>query len=169
MTVSLVMLLFILAISSSETSSNANGKSGNQDNNGNQRVTPGIEAFMNDHLDWVEGKQVGLVTNMTGVSSELESSIDLLYDHPDVDLTALYGPEHGIRGDREAGEYVESYVDEETGLPVYSLYRPTWVPTEEMLEDVDVLLYDIQDIGSNVYTYIYTLGFVMEADGTHEI
>ena len=168
MIVSLVMVFFVLAVSSSETSSNATDNNKNQGNKGNQRVTPGIEVFMNDHLDWVEGKQVGLVTNMTGVSTELKSSIDLLYDHPDVELTALYGPEHGIRGDREAGEYVESYVDEETGLPVYSLYGPTWVPTEEMLEDVDVLLYDIQDIGSNVYTYIYTLGFVMEAAAAHD-
>ncbi len=168
MIVSLVMVFFVLAVSSSETSSNATDNNKNQGNKGNQRVTPGIEVLMNDHLDWVEGKQVGLVTNMTGVSTELKSSIDLLYDHPDVELTALYGPEHGIRGDREAGEYVESYVDEETGLPVYSLYGPTWVPTEEMLEDVDVLLYDIQDIGSNVYTYIYTLGFVMEAAAAHD-
>jgi uncharacterized protein YbbC (DUF1343 family) len=167
-TVSLVLVFFVLAISSSETSSNANDNNGNQGNHGNERVTPGIETFMNDHLDWIAGKQVGLVTNMTGVSRELKSSIDLLYEHPEVDLTALYGPEHGIRGDREAGEYVESYVDEETGLPVYSLYGPTWVPTEEMLEDVDVLLYDIQDIGSNVYTYIYTLGFVMEAAAEHD-
>lgn len=168
MTVSLILVLFVLAVSSSKTSSNANNDLDNQGNNGNQRVSPGIEVFLDDHLDWVGGKQVGLVTNMTGVSSSLESSIDLLYEHPDVDLTALYGPEHGIRGDREAGEYVESYVDEETGLPVYSLYGPTWVPTEEMLEDVDVLLYDIQDIGSNVYTYIYTLGFVMEAAAAHD-
>ncbi|MFA1822614.1 exo-beta-N-acetylmuramidase NamZ domain-containing protein [Virgibacillus oceani] len=167
-TVSLILILFVLAISSSQTSSNANDSNENQGNKGNQRVTPGIEVLMDDHLDWIQDKQVGLVTNMTGVSTELESSIDMLHEHPDIDLTALYGPEHGIRGDREAGEYIESYEDEETGLPVYSLYGPTWVPTEEMLEDVDVLLFDIQDIGSNVYTYIYTLGYVMEAAAEHD-
>lgn len=127
------------------------------------KVKPGIEVLLEDHLDWLEGKRVGLITNPTGVTSDLESSIDVLYNHSDVELTALYGPEHGIRGDREAGEHVDSYIDEKTGLPVYSLYGETWKPTEEMLEDVDVLLYDIQDIDSNVYTYIYTLGFAMEA------
>lgn len=127
------------------------------------RVVPGIEVFLEGHSDWVKGKKVGLITNPTGVNRELASDIDLLHDHPDVQLTALFGPEHGIRGDQPAGEYVESYIDERTGLPVYSLYGPTWKPTEKMLEDVDVLLFDIQDIGSNVYTYIYTLGFAMEA------
>ncbi|MCC2249956.1 MAG: exo-beta-N-acetylmuramidase NamZ family protein [Bacillota bacterium] len=126
-------------------------------------VKPGIEVLLEEHLNWLAGKRVGLITNPTGVDRNLKSSIDLLYEHPDVNLTALFGPEHGIRGNREAGEYVESYVDEKTGLPVYSLYGPTWKPTEEMLEDIDVLLFDIQDIGSNVYTYIYTLGFAMEA------
>ncbi|WP_121640329.1 exo-beta-N-acetylmuramidase NamZ domain-containing protein [Virgibacillus sp. Bac330] len=131
-------------------------------------MIPGIEVFLNEHLSWVEEKRVGLITNHTGVTSDLKSSIHLLYAHPEVYLTALYGPEHGIRGNREAGEYVESYVDEKTGLPVYSLYGPTWKPKEEMLEDVDVLLFDIQDIGSNVYTYIYTLGFVMEAAAEYD-
>lgn len=127
------------------------------------RVVPGIEVFLQQHADWVKGKKVGLITNPTGVNRDLVSDIDLLHEHPDVTLTALFGPEHGIRGDQPAGEYVESYTDERTGLPVYSLYGPTWKPTEEMLEDVDVLLFDIQDVGSNVYTYIYTLGFAMEA------
>lgn len=126
-------------------------------------VVPGIETFLEQHLDWVKDKRVGLVTNPTGVDRELSSSADLLFEHPDVELTALFGPEHGIRGSQEAGAYIESYTDERTGLPVYSLYGPTWKPSEDMLEDVDVLLFDIQDISSNVYTYIYTLGFVMEA------
>ncbi len=131
--------------------------------NGKKKVKPGIEVLLEDHLDWIAGKRVGLITNPTGIDQDLKSSIDLLHEHSEVNLTALFGPEHGIRGDREAGEYVESYIDEKTGLPVYSLYGPTWKPTEEMLENVDVLLFDIQDIGSNVYTYIYTLGFAMEA------
>lgn len=126
-------------------------------------VKPGIEVFLEEHLDWIKDKRVGLVTNPTGINSDMKSDINLLHNHGDVNLTALFGPEHGIRGDRGAGEYIESYIDEQTGLPVYSLYGPTWHPSEDMLEDVDVLLYDMQDIGSNVYTYIYTLGFIMES------
>nr|WP_249315542.1 DUF1343 domain-containing protein [Bacillus sp. FJAT-49711] len=118
---------------------------------------------MENHLEWIKGKRVGLVTNPTGIDSSLVSTVDLLYEHPNVNLTALFGPEHGIRGDQPAGAYVESYIDERTGLPVYSLYGSTWKPSQKMLENVDVILFDIQDVGSNVYTYIYTLGFVMEA------
>ncbi|SDJ97954.1 exo-beta-N-acetylmuramidase NamZ family protein [Sediminibacillus albus] len=156
----LMAAVFLLILAASTAAVHADGKSGNK---GNAKVTPGVEVFLDNHLDWVEDKRVGLITNPTGVDRNLVSTSDLLYEHPDVQLTALFGPEHGIRGDQEAGEYVESYIDEKTGLPVYSLYGPTWKPTEEMLEDVDVLLFDIQDIGSNVYTYIYTLGFAMEA------
>ncbi|UJL45393.1 DUF1343 domain-containing protein [Virgibacillus sp. NKC19-16] len=140
---------------------------GNSQNN--QTVVPGIEVFLHDHLDWIKGKQVGLITNPTGVDRHLVSDIDLLYNHPDVQLTALYGPEHGIRGNQEGGEQVESYMDERTGLPVYSLYGSTWKPSKDMLRHVDVLLFDIQDIGSNVYTYIYTLGFTMEAASEFDI
>ncbi|SDM30937.1 exo-beta-N-acetylmuramidase NamZ family protein [Sediminibacillus halophilus] len=156
-----VVFLLLLAVSAATVQ--AEGKAGKKG-----KVTPGVEVFLKDHLDWVEGKRVGLITNPTGVDRNLVSTSDLLYEHPDVNLTALFGPEHGIRGDQEAGEYVESYIDEKTGLPVYSLYGPTWKPTEEMLEDVDVLLFDIQDIGSNVYTYIYTLGFAMEAAAEYD-
>ncbi|MFU0790218.1 exo-beta-N-acetylmuramidase NamZ family protein [Virgibacillus proomii] len=164
----IMMILFVLAITSSDTTLSAESNKGKRKNKVSKKVTPGIEVFLTDHLEWVQDKRVGLITNHTGVTSSLESSIDLLYNHPEVNLTALYGPEHGIRGDREAGEYVESYIDKKTGLPVYSLYGSTWKPTEEMLEDVNVLLFDIQDIGSNVYTYIYTLGFAMEAAAEHD-
>ncbi|WP_100011571.1 exo-beta-N-acetylmuramidase NamZ domain-containing protein [Lentibacillus sediminis] len=161
--------VFVLIMASIITTSNAAGNNGNNGNKGKKtKVTPGIEVFLNEHLDWVEGKKVGLITNPTGVDSNLTSDVDLLHNHPDVELTALFGPEHGIRGDQEAGEYVDFYVDEKTGLPVYSLYGPTWKPTEEMMEDVDVLLFDIQDIGSNVYTYIYTLGFALEAAAEYD-
>ncbi|WP_110943377.1 exo-beta-N-acetylmuramidase NamZ family protein [Virgibacillus senegalensis] len=156
-------IVFLLLLAASATAVHAEGKPGKK-----AKVMPGVEVFLKDHLDWVDGKRVGLITNPTGVDRNLVSTSDLLYEHPDVQLTALFGPEHGIRGDQEAGEYVESYIDEKTGLPVYSLYGPTWKPTEEMLEDVDVLLFDIQDIGSNVYTYIYTLGFAMEAAAEYD-
>ncbi|WP_082684116.1 exo-beta-N-acetylmuramidase NamZ domain-containing protein [Lentibacillus amyloliquefaciens] len=161
-------LILVLALTTSQITPSANDTAGNKSNNGNQKVTPGIEVLLDKNLDWLKDKRVGLITNPTGVASNMESSIDLLHNHPEVNLTALYGPEHGIRGNREAGEYVESYIDDKTGLPVYSLYGPTWKPTEDMLKDVDVLLFDIQDIGSNVYTYIYTLGFAMEAAAEHD-
>lgn len=160
----ILLLCFVLLFSLFGGGSNHRVEA-NQTSKKKASVKPGVEVLMEDHLDWLEGKRVGLITNPTGVDHELNSTIDLLYEHPDVNLTALFGAEHGIRGDQEAGEYVESYIDEETGLPVYSLYGSTWKPTEEMLEEVDVLLFDIQDIGSNVYTYIYTLGFAMEAAG----
>ncbi|MFZ4451209.1 exo-beta-N-acetylmuramidase NamZ family protein [Salibacterium aidingense] len=158
------VIVFLLLLGASATGVLAESKTGPQ----KSKVTPGVEVFLQEHLDWVEGKRVGLITNPTGVDRNLVSTSDLLNEHPDVELTALFGPEHGIRGDQEAGEYVESYIDDKTGLPVYSLYGPTWKPTEEMLEDIDVLLFDIQDIGSNVYTYIYTLGFAMEAAAENE-
>lgn len=161
----IAIMVLLLILTSALTTSSANS---NKDNNGKSGVMPGVEVLLEDNLEWLKDKRVGLITNPTGVSSNLESSIDLLYDNPDVNLTALFGPEHGIRGNREAGEYVESYIDEKTGLPVYSLYGSTWKPSEEMLEEVDVLLFDIQDIGSNVYTYIYTLGFAMEAAAEYD-
>jgi uncharacterized protein YbbC (DUF1343 family) len=126
----------------------------------------GLERLLDRNLDWLAGKQVGLVTNPTGVDSDLEHGVDLLIDASeshDFEVTALYGPEHGVRGGAEAGEYVESYTDERTGLPVYSLYGETQKPSAAMLEDVDVLLFDIQDIGTRFYTYIWTMYYVMEA------
>ncbi|GGJ87574.1 hypothetical protein GCM10007063_07540 [Lentibacillus kapialis] len=164
----MTILIFVIALTFSQISSNANDNQNKKNSDGNQKVSPGIEVLLNKKMNWLKNKRVGLITNPTGVTSNLTSSIDVLYNNPKVNLTALYGPEHGIRGNREAGEYVESYIDEKTGLPVYSLYGPTWKPTEEMLDDVDVLLFDIQDIGSNVYTYIYTLGFAMEAAAEYD-
>jgi len=126
-------------------------------------VKLGVEVLLEEKLDLIEGKRVGLITNPTGVNSRLESTIDLLYNHPDVDLVALFGPEHGVRGDVTAGEKIGNFVDKKTGVPVYSLYGKTRKPTPEMLKDVDVLIYDIQDIGSRAYTYIYTMAMGMEA------
>lgn len=123
----------------------------------------GVEVLLEEQKHLIEGKRVGLITNPTGVDQELNSIVDLLYNDPDVELTALYGPEHGVRGNAQAGEYVEFYMDETTGLPVYSLYGQTRKPTPEMLENVDVLLFDIQDVGTRFYTYIYTMAYAMEA------
>ncbi|WP_105980632.1 exo-beta-N-acetylmuramidase NamZ family protein [Bacillus paralicheniformis] len=126
------------------------------------KVSPGIEVIMNKK-SILKGKRVGLITNPTGVNSALTSSIDLLHQAPGIELTALYGPEHGVRGDAQAGDKVDSYIDEKTGLPVYSLYGDTRKPTPEMLKNVDVLLFDIQDVGTRFYTYIYTMAYAMEA------
>ncbi|MGG4173627.1 DUF1343 domain-containing protein [Bacillus safensis] len=126
-------------------------------------VKTGIETLLSSNLSWLKGKRVGLITNPTGIDANMKSSVDLLFEHPNIKLTALYGPEHGVRGDAQAGEGVESYTDEKTGLPVYSLYGKTRKPTPEMLKNVDVLLFDIQDVGTRYYTYIYTMAYAMEA------
>lgn len=129
----------------------------------------GVEVLLDEQKDLIKGQRVGLITNPTGVDQTLNSIVDRLYNDPDVELTALYGPEHGVRGDAQAGEYVEYYIDEATGLPVYSLYGKTRKPTPEMLEDVDVLLFDIQDVGTRFYTYIYTMAYAMEAAQENDI
>jgi uncharacterized protein YbbC (DUF1343 family) len=127
------------------------------------RVKPGIDVLREHHFDILQGKRVGLVTNPTGVTADLEQTIDVLASAPEVKLVALYAPEHGVRGDNDAGKYVDSYLDQRTGLPVYSLYGKTRKPTKEMLQGVDMLVYDIQDIGLRYYTFISTMGLVMEA------
>ena len=127
------------------------------------KVTPGVEVLFDSQKSLLKGKRVGLITNPTGIDSNLNSIVDLFDKDPDVKLTALYGPEHGVRGDAQAGASVEFYIDEKTGLPVYSLYGNTKKPTKEMLKDVDVLVFDIQDVGTRYYTYIYTMAYAMEA------
>ncbi|HTP12588.1 MAG TPA: DUF1343 domain-containing protein, partial [Bacteroidota bacterium] len=127
------------------------------------RVKPGIDVLRDHHFDILKGKRVGLVTNPTGVTSDLEPTVDVLAGAPGVQLVALYGPEHGVRGDNDAGKTVESSIDRKTGLPVYSLYGRTRKPTRDMLQGIDILVYDIQDIGLRFYTYISTMGLVMEA------
>ena len=111
----------------------------------------------------LEGKRVGLITNPTGVDNRMKSTIDILHEAPNVNLVALYGPEHGVRGDVHAGDHVTDIKDATTGLPVYSLYGKTRKATPDMLKDVDVLVYDIQDIGCRSFTYISTMGLAMEA------
>ena len=126
-------------------------------------VKTGIEVLRDRGFDILVGKRVGLVTNPSGVDSGLKSTIDILYKAPGVQLVALYGPEHGVRGDVYAGGKVSDTKDEATGLPVYSLYGATRKPTPEMLEGIDVMVYDIQDVGVRSYTFISTLGLVMQA------
>lgn len=128
-----------------------------------QPVVTGLETLVSSKFEILKGKRVGLITNPTGVDSRLRSTVDILYSAPGVRLSALYGPEHGVRGDFAAGEYVDFEIDPVTGIPVYSLYGKTRKPSPGMLKDIDILVYDIQDIGSRSYTYISTLGLVMEA------
>ena len=127
------------------------------------QVMTGIEVLRDANFELLKGKRVGLITNPTGVDRNLKSTVDILFEAPDVQLVALYGPEHGVRGDIPAGEKVENQVDAKTGLKVHSLYGKTRKPTPEMLQGVDVLVYDIQDIGCRSYTFISTMGLVMNA------
>ncbi|MBV6520096.1 MAG: hypothetical protein MNPFHGCM_00201 [Gemmatimonadaceae bacterium] len=124
---------------------------------------PGIEVLLADSMHLVQGKRVGLITNHSGVLRDGRSTIDALARAPGVRLTALFAPEHGIRGQAHAGEKIATTVDSATGVTVYSLYGETRVPTEEMLEDVDVLLYDIQDLGARTYTFPWTMALSANA------
>jgi uncharacterized protein YbbC (DUF1343 family) len=159
---------------------------------GQKEVKLGLEVFLEKHLDLVQGKRVGLITNPTGVSSRLESSVDLFYKDQNINLVALYGPEHGVRGDAQAGEYVPFYMDTrydlpEYSIPVFSLYGQSLkpakgmfknideymrsfdmkdvgkVPEHSMIESIDVLVFDIQDVGTRIYTYVATMAYCMEA------
>jgi uncharacterized protein YbbC (DUF1343 family) len=155
------IITLVLILSTFTIAMAGNGKEKKNDRHG--KLELGVEVLMKERIDLIKNKKVGLITNPTGVDKELNSVVDLLHNHPDVELTALYGPEHGVRGSAQAGQYVEYYIDEKTGLPVYSLYGKTKKPTPEMLKDVEVLLFDIQDVGTRFYTYIYTMALAMEA------
>ncbi|WP_025785403.1 exo-beta-N-acetylmuramidase NamZ domain-containing protein [Sporosarcina sp. D27] len=157
----LVMTTFTAAFADN-TYTNGNKKSKGYDK-GKHKFALGAEMLMKDEKKLLKGKRVGLITNPTGVDQNLNSVVDLLNNDPDIQLEALYGPEHGVRGDAQAGQYVDYYIDEVTGLPVYSLYGKTRKPTPEMLENIDVLVFDIQDVGTRFYTYIYTMALAMEA------
>lgn len=145
---------------------------GNGKGKDKRRFRLGVENLLEgEQLSLLEGAKVGLVTNPTGTDSTLTSTIDLLVDAQEeggFELVALFGPEHGVRGAEPAGGSVEDYVDERTGLPVRSLYGTTQKPTPEMLADVDVLVFDIQDIGARFYTYIWTLYYLLEAAGEND-
>jgi uncharacterized protein YbbC (DUF1343 family) len=133
------------------------------------QVRTGIEVLAASNFSQLEGKRVGLVTNPTGINSNFISTVDILAKAPNVKLVALFGPEHGVRGDVTAGGKVDTFTDPATGLPVYSLYGKTRKPTPEMLKGIDVMVYDIQDIGSRSYTFINTLAYVMEAAAENNI
>ncbi len=151
------------------------------------KVKPGVEVFLEKHLELVSGKKVGLITNPSGVDSRLQSTAWLFKNHQAINLVALYGPEHGVRGEAQAGEYIPFYFDEKFQLPVFSLYGQSLKPVpdmlnnidelmrtfdtqstgkiaeENMVEGIDVLVFDMQDIGTRVYTYVATMALAMES------
>lgn len=134
-----------------------------------QKVKTGIEVLKKQNFKILEGLRVGLVTNPTGVDNDLRSDVDILHAAKNVKLVALFGPEHGVRGNVHAGDAVANDSDPATGLPVYSLYGKYRMPSDEMLKNIDVLVYDIQDIGCRSFTYISTLGNIMKAAARNHI
>lgn len=127
------------------------------------QVKPGVEVLRDNNFEGLHGKRVGLITNPSGIDNKLKSTIDIFAEAPEVDLVALYAPEHGVRGDFYAGDKVKNAVDYTTGIPVYSIYGKYRKPTPEMLKDIDVMVYDIQDNGCRSFTFISTMGLAMEA------
>jgi uncharacterized protein YbbC (DUF1343 family) len=139
----------------------------NQSAHAESKVQTGLDVMQRDGFVALKGKKVGLVTNHSGLNVKGEHILDLMHASENVELVAIFTPEHGIRGEADHG--IESGVDGATGLPIHSLYGKTRKPTDEMLEGIDVLVYDIQDIGARFYTYISTLGLCMEAAADHSI
>ncbi|MCM1035323.1 MAG: DUF1343 domain-containing protein [Paludibacter sp.] len=127
------------------------------------QVKTGIEVLQEQGFSCLQGKRVGLCTNPTGIDHNLRSTIDILHEAENVHLVALFGPEHGVRGDIYAGDKVTTNIDPKTNIPVYSLFGATHKPTQEMMEQIDVMVYDIQDIGCRSFTFISTMGMLMEA------
>jgi uncharacterized protein YbbC (DUF1343 family)/peptidoglycan/xylan/chitin deacetylase (PgdA/CDA1 family) len=123
----------------------------------------GDDLLLSDYHQLIDGKKVGLVTNQSGVNSQGKSIEQILADYPRATLKALFAPEHGLDGKAKAGDYVESYTDKKLNIPVYSLYGDTRMPTKDMLDGIDVLVFDIQDIGARSYTYISTLNYCLVA------
>lgn len=124
----------------------------------------GIDCI-DSYLNVFEGKRVGLITNPTGINSEFKTTISVLKEK--TNLVALFSPEHGVRGNIQAGEKLDTYIDEETGCVVHSLYGQTKKPTDEMMDQIDVMAIDIQDAGSRFYTFIYTMAYAMVACKEH--
>ena len=127
------------------------------------RVTLGDEVFLNSAWKDLDGRCIGIITNETGVTSRLVNIVDAVRANKHICLKAIYSPEHGLRGDHVAGAFVSSYRDPRTGLPVYSLYGNQKIPTAAMLKGVDVLVFDIQDVGARPYTFVSTMADAMKA------
>ncbi len=157
----------LLVVASCGTNPNGAAANGTPASTTASRVVPGLEVLLRDSMHLVRGKRVGFLTNQTAVTSAGESGIDLL--HKSLNLVALFGPEHGLRGGIEGGEEVAGGVDPKTGVTVHSLYGQTQKPTAEMLRNIDVLLFDMQDIGARPYTFVWTMAMAMEAAAAQKI
>lgn len=127
------------------------------------QVLTGIDVLEKHGFEELKGKRVALLTNPSGIDRQIRTTIDVLNDAPEVNLVRLFGPEHGVRGDAHAGDHTADAVDPATGLKVYSLYGKYRQPTQEMLDGIDVVVYDIQDVGVRSYTFISSLGLMMRA------
>ncbi len=128
------------------------------------RIKLGVERLLDERIDLLRGARVGLVCNQASVDHSFRHVADLFHQHPGVNLTAIFGPQHGIRGDVQDNMIETGHaVDRKTNLPIYSLYSETREPTEEMLRDVDIIVVDLQDVGTRIYTFVYTLANCMRA------
>ena len=128
------------------------------------KVKTGLEALLEEHLDLLKGRTVGIIANPSSVNSRLEHILDLFFNHPEIELTTVMGPQHGARAETQDNMIEwEDYQDPLTGLPVYSLYGETRRPTAKMLDHVDTVVFDIQDVGARYYTFISTLALALEA------
>jgi len=130
-------------------------------------VHTGLDVLIEERLDILTGKKIGIITNHTGLDRHKNHIVDLLTNRPEFQVASLFSPEHGIRGDQHGT--VANGTDTKTGLPLYSLYGSTQKPTDDMLQDIDGLIFDIQDIGARFYTYISTMAHAMEAAAEHGI
>ncbi len=126
-------------------------------------IRPGVEVLVNHYADRLSGKRVAILTNPTGVDRNLNHTIDLIRKLPGVTVVRLFAPEHGLRGGFQAGENVDNAKDPVSGLPVVSLHGTGRRPPADSLKDIDILIYDIQDVGHRTYTYISTLTHAMQA------
>src|SRR5438105_3008883 len=130
-------------------------------------VKLGVERLLTDRVDLLRDARIGLVCNQASVDHAFRHAADLFHEHPEINLTTLFGPQHGIRGDVQDNMIETAHAaDRKTGLPIYSLYSETREPTEEMLRDVDIIVCDLQDIGTRIYTFVYTLANCMRAAKT---
>src|SRR5947207_7699323 len=132
--------------------------------NNRRPIELGVERLLTEKIDLIRGARVGLVCNQASVNHSLRHVADLFHEHPNINLTTLFGPQHGIRGDVQDNMVETGHaLDQSTGLPIYSLYSETRQPTEEMLSDVDVIVGDLQGVGCRIYTFVYTLANCMRA------
>ncbi len=129
-----------------------------------KRTRIGLEVLLDERINLLRNTRVGLVCNQASVLPDLRHAADVFFDHADINLTTLFGPQHGIRGDLQDNMIETDHaVDSHTGLWIYSLYSETREPTEKMLENVDTIVFDLQDVGCRIYTFVYTMANCMRA------